>query len=158
MEFTIERVGIADAAELLALQIGYRPEAAIYNDLSIPPLVQSLESPQGEFATHTFLSARPVLKFDSGITGAIGGSQSGDTCRIGRLIVLPEYQRRGLGSRLMAAIEDAFPAAKRYELFTGHLSEGNLRLYRRLGYKEFRRPQVTASLQFVFLEKFSLRV
>ena len=158
MEFTIERAGIADAAEVLALQIGYRPEAAIYNDLSIPPLVQSLESPQGEFATHTFLSARPVLKFDSGITGAIGGSQSGDTCRIGRLIVLPEYQRRGLGSRLMAAIEDAFPAAKRYELFTGHLSEGNLRLYRRLGYKEFRRPQVTASLQFVFLEKFSLRV
>jgi len=38
-------------------------------------------------------------------------------------------------------------------LFTGHLSEGNLRLYRRLGYAEFRRERVSDHLVLVHLRK-----
>ena len=60
------------------------------------------------------------------------------TCYFGRLIVHSRLQRRGLDLAHQARAEAGFPGAKRYELFTGHLSEGNLRLYRRLGYAEFR--------------------
>jgi hypothetical protein len=56
----------------------------------------------------------------------------------------------------MRAIEEHFVTAKRYELFTGHLSEGNLRLYRWLGYTEFRKETVSPQLQLVYLEKFRI--
>jgi hypothetical protein len=53
----------------------------------------------------------------------------------------------------MRAIEEDFAAADRYELFTGHLSENNLRLYRRLGYTGFREEVVSPQLRLVYLEK-----
>ncbi len=59
------------------------------------------------------------------------------TARIAKLIVHPRLQRHGLGGRLLAAVEERLTAersAKRFRLFTGHRSEGNLRLYRSHGY------------------------
>jgi hypothetical protein len=53
----------------------------------------------------------------------------------------------------MREIEASFPEAERYELFAGHLSEGNLRLYRRLGYEEFREEAISPALRLVYLEK-----
>ena len=40
-----------------------------------------------------------------------------------------------------------------FELFSGHLSEGNLRLYRRLGCRPFRQARVRPGLTRVYLEK-----
>ena len=74
------------------------------------------------------------------------------TRHIGRLVVHPRLQRNGLGVRLMREIEDRFAAVDRYELFTGHLS-GAFRLYHQIGYKEFRRQEVSSRLQIVYLEK-----
>ena len=45
------------------------------------------------------------------------------------------------------------PNAEHYELFTGHLSKGNLCLYRRLGYAEIRSETVSPRLRLVYLEK-----
>ena len=53
----------------------------------------------------------------------------------------------------MREIEERSAAAGRYELFTGHLSARNLRLYRRLGYMEFLREEILPQLQIVYLEK-----
>lgn len=77
----------------------------------------------------------------------------GDACRVGRLAVHPRLRRHGLGARLMGEIEGCFPSAECYTLFTGHVSEGNLRLYRRLGYVEARREKISSRLQLVHLEK-----
>jgi hypothetical protein len=54
---------------------------------------------------------------------------------------------------LLAGIEATFPAAKRFELATGHRSERNLHLYAKLGYREFRREKISPRLTMVFLEK-----
>jgi hypothetical protein len=59
----------------------------------------------------------------------------------------------GIGRKLMAEIETVFPTAKRFELFTGHKSERNLYLYRKLGYEIFKQQPVNEKLSFVFLEK-----
>ena len=39
----------------------------------------------------------------------------------------------------MKSIEDSFKDNKRYELFTGHKSNRNLNLYKKIGNKEFKR-------------------
>jgi ribosomal protein S18 acetylase RimI-like enzyme len=67
--------------------------------------------------------------------------------------VHPRLQQRGLGTKLMHAIEGYFSEAERYELFTGHRSEQNLRFYRRLGYKDVREEVISPSLRLVYLEK-----
>jgi ribosomal protein S18 acetylase RimI-like enzyme len=139
-----------DAAEILNLQkLAYRSEAEIYNDFSIPPLVQTLTEMEHD------IDSQVVLKAESstGIIGSVRAFQKGDTVYIGRVIVNPEHQGRGLGKKLMQAIEASFPEAKRFELFTGQRSERNLHLYRKLGYKDFRTENVTPTLTFVYLEK-----
>ena len=73
-----------------------------------------------------------------------------ETAYIGRLMVKPDSQNRGIGTRLMQAIEQYFRIADRYELFTGHKSARNLYLYQRLGYREFKRIHVIDS---IILEK-----
>jgi GNAT superfamily N-acetyltransferase len=146
----IEAAGLADAAELLSLQkLAYVSEAEIYQDYSLPPFLQTLPQIQADFASHIFLKACA----DGVIVGSVRGRMQADTCLVGRLIVHPEARRQGLGTRLMQEIEARLASARRYELFTGHRSEGNLRLYGRLGYREFDRKVVNEGLTLVFMEK-----
>ncbi len=59
---------------------------------------------------------------------------------LGRLMVAPDLQGQGLGSRLLLRSEALVPAGTReIHLFTGERSEANLRLYRRHGYVETHR-------------------
>ena len=53
----------------------------------------------------------------------------------------------------MQAIEARFPAARRYELFTGEKSAGNIRLYERLGYRICRRERLSEQVMLVWMEK-----
>ena len=70
-----------------------------------------------------------------------------------RLIVHPDCRRRGIGTALLGYVELAFPDAKRFELFTGHRSEDNIRLYERVGYRTFRQERISETLTMVFLAK-----
>lgn len=150
MEIIITDAGVRDAERILKLQyLCYQTEAEIYGDYSIPPLAQTLESLLAEYGTHQIF----VAKLGDEVVGSVRGRLESGACHIGRLIVHPRFQRRGLGTRLMREIEGRFAGAARYELFTGHLSEDNLRLYERLGYCEFRREDVSPKLRLVYLEK-----
>ena len=75
------------------------------------------------------------------------------TCFIGKLIVHPEFQNQGIGTKLLKEIEYHFNSAKRFELFTGIKSEKNLYLYRKHGFEIFKREQVNEALTLVFMEK-----
>ncbi|MFC1895793.1 GNAT family N-acetyltransferase [Thermodesulfobacteriota bacterium] len=148
----IEDAQPADAEEILALQkLAYQSEARIYDDYSIPPLTQTLEQMRDDFDRQRVLKASIADR----IIGSVRAYRHEGTCFIGRLIVHPDFQKKGIGTGLMQAIEGGFPEAKRFELFTGHLSEGNIRLYRRLGYEAFREQPVTDRLSLVFMEKIS---
>jgi GNAT superfamily N-acetyltransferase len=150
MNISICRAGLADAAGILALQkLAYRSEARLNDDWSIPPLVQTLPDIEGEFG------AKVVLKAMSGeqIVGSVRASLASGTCLIGRLIVHPDHQGKGIGTLLMERIEAAFPRAERFELFTGIKSAQNIRLYQRLGYREYREENLSAKVRLVFMEK-----
>ncbi len=146
----IEQATVEDARDILELQrLAYQSEAAIYGDWSIPPLTQTLDGMKDDIVRQLCLKA--VL--DGKLVGSVRGVRNGDTCEIGRLIVHPAIQGRGIGSRLMEAIEGAFAGVRRFELFTGHRSERNIRLYRKLGYAVFRTDRISDNLQLVFMEK-----
>ncbi len=65
-------------------------------------------------------------------------------------------QRHGLGGRLLAAIEELLRTdgdIQRFQLFTGHRSEHNLRLYRRHGYAPVAARPVDDALTMITLTK-----
>jgi GNAT superfamily N-acetyltransferase len=151
----IERAGVEDAEEILALQqLAYRSEARLYGDWSIPPLTQSLDELRSEFSEKVFLKATLADL----LIGSVRGRFDGHTCTVGRLIVHPEHQRRGIGTRLMQALEAWFPDAERFELFTGERSEGNIRFYTALGYAVLRKEPLSGKVTLVFMEKRTLGV
>jgi ribosomal protein S18 acetylase RimI-like enzyme len=151
----IELANVADAQEILDLQkLAYQSEAAIYNDDSIPPLAQSLDQMLVDFRQQVVLKAT----LNGRIVGSVRAYLQDGTCHIGRLIVHPEFQNRGIGTSLMNRIEQHFSEARRYELFTGERSARNLYLYQKLGYRIFRTARLTDKATAVFLEKAGLSV
>lgn len=150
MEISIVQASQDDAGEILALQkIAYRSEAELNDDRTIPPLTETLPEIMSEFETKFFLKAM----YEDKIIGSVRATLDSGTCQIGRLIVHPDYQRKGIGTRLMRSIEAAFSHAERFELFTGIKSIDNIRLYRKLGYREFREEDLSPKVRLVFMEK-----
>ncbi len=139
----------SDFEEILNLQkLAYKSEAAIYNDYGIAPLTQNLQGLQEEAKSSITLK---VVE-DRKIVGSVRAFEKNGTCYIGKLIVDPDYSNRGIGKKLMGAIEKCFKGV-RYELFTGHLSEKNLAFYQKLGYKKHETKKVTEDLQLVYMQK-----
>lgn len=146
----ISLAAIEDAEQILELQkLAYQSEAEIYQDYNIPPLTQTISEIKEEFDNLTFLKAVDDIK----IIGSVRAHSDGDSCFIGRVIVHPDSQGKGIGTRLMNAIEEHFADIRRYELFTGTRSAANIRFYDRLGYKPFKEMAVNESLSLVFMEK-----
>jgi ribosomal protein S18 acetylase RimI-like enzyme len=146
----IEPAQLADAPEILALQkLAYLSEAEITQDYTIPPLTQTLEEIEREFQTRTVLK----VILDGKIIGSVRAYLQEGTCYIGRLIVHPDFQNQGIGAKLLRELEGRFADARRYELFTGEKSERNLYFYQKLGYRIFRKEELTDKVTLMFLEK-----
>lgn len=150
-EVRIERADVRDAGEILTLQrAAYVTEAQLYGDPFLPPLVESLEQ------VRTTIADSVVLKATIGtrLVGSVRGRFNDRTCLLGRLAVAPDVQRRGVGVALVRALEaEAAGRADVCSLFTGHLSEADLRLYRRLGYAETHRERVADHMTIVHMRK-----
>ena len=148
-EYEILKANVSDAEEILRLQYAaYQSEAVIYNNYSVQPLTQTLEQTIDEFKKSVVLKA--VL--DGKIVGSVRAAENEDSVYIGKLMVLPDYQNRGIGKRLLKAIENEF-CVKRYWLATGEKSEKNLKLYEKLGYTRFKTEEIASGLTLVYLEK-----
>ncbi|WP_351224107.1 GNAT family N-acetyltransferase [Streptomyces sp. NPDC002133] len=154
MSVSISAAAAQDAEHILKLQyLCYQSEAELYGDYSIEPLTQSLDDLRSELARGHALVARLGDEVIASVRGEI---DEAGTARIAKLIVHPRMQRHGLGGRLLDAIEAHFagePAAKRFQLFTGHRSEVNLRLYRSHGYAPVSTREVGPKLTLITLEK-----
>ena len=147
---TIDKAQENDLQEILALQyIAYQSEAKLFNNMDIPPLKQTIDEVYDKFSKGTFLKA---VDEKGVIIGSVRAYQENNTVYIGKLMVHPDMQKKGLGSKLLLAIEAKYPN-KRYELFTSTKSISNIKLYEKLGYKIFKKEAISQELQFVYLEK-----
>ncbi|NYF57762.1 GNAT superfamily N-acetyltransferase [Micromonospora purpureochromogenes] len=133
-EVTVGAAGVADAGEILTVQrAAYVAEAQRYTDPLLPPLTETLDEVRAVLAGPTIvLAARAGHR----LVGSVRARVTGDTAHVGRLSVAPDQQGRGIGSRLLDAVESACAGrAARLELFTGAQSADNLRFYARHGYR-----------------------
>ncbi len=146
----IRRAQREDLPQILQLQFeAYQSEAVLLGDPNIPPLTQTLDDLEREFCDGIFLKA---VDDQGAIIGSVRAYAKEGAAYIGKLIVKPHLQGQGIGTSLLNAIEQAFPA-HRYELFTSSKSVRNIRLYERHGYVRFKELAVKPGLSMVFLEK-----
>lgn len=140
----------SDLPEILRLQrLAFTEEAEHCGDLAIDPMVETLERLRAD------LEEGIVLKFvaEGRIVGAVRSREREGGCYISRLVVHPDMRGRGIGRRLMEAIEGENPNAPRFQLFTREDNLRNRRLYDSLGYRPVRVERVSDILSFVHLEK-----
>jgi len=140
----------ADLNDILVLQhIAYLSEAKLLDDFSIPPLKQVFAEIQQEYDKGIILKA---VDEKGSIVGSVRAYIENDTAYIGKLIVHPRKQKQGIGTKLLLEIEHLC-LAKRYELFTSHISLRNIKIYENLGYQRIKEEVVTDKLTFVYFEK-----
>lgn len=146
------RLGAADAGEMLTLQrAAYVTEARAHGDLSMPPLTQTLSQLREELADPQ-VSAWGIRERGR-LIASVRVRQAGDGAEIGRLVVAPDRQGSGVGTALLLAAESrVHDDVTVIRLFTGEHSAANLRLYRRLGYRETGRTPA-AGYELVHLAK-----
>lgn len=138
-----------DLKQILKIQyLAFQREAEEYNDFSIEPLTQLLEDVEKEFEYMTFLKA---VDKNGKIIGSTRGFIEGGTSYVRTTSVHPDYQGKGIGSKLIQELEEV-NQAPRYEISASIRCPQNIRLYERLGFVRFKEIK-TENNGFVYLEK-----
>ncbi len=146
----IKKAQKEDLEKILELQyLAYQSEAKLFGNMDIPPLKQTIEEVYDEFHKGIILKA---VDEEGLIIGSVRAYQENGTVYIGKLMVHPKMQKKGIGTKLLLEIENVYPN-QRYELFTSTKSINNIRLYEKLGYKIFKEEAVSQDLIFVYMRK-----
>ena len=146
----IKKAQKEDLEKILELQyLAYQSEAKLFGNMDIPPLKQTIEEVYDEFHKGIILKA---VDEEGLIIGSVRAYQENGTVYIGKLMVHPKMQKKGIGTKLLLEIENVYPN-QRYELFTSTKSINNIRLYEKLGYKTFKEEAVSQDLIFVYMRK-----
>lgn len=124
----------SDAGELLTLQRAcWVSEAIVCGDLGIPALHEDLEQVSRSLEEWRTWVVRSHGRLVASVRAR--PEDDGTVWEVGRLMVAPDLQGRGLGRALLEHAEAAAPGTvAAYRLVTGKQSTANLRRYKRAGY------------------------
>lgn len=148
-EMVIAPITETDAGEVMTLQrAAFVSEAQIYGSADMPPLTQTLAEVRAELRAGSGLTAR----IGGRLVGAIRYVEDDRVLLVGRIAIAPDMQGEGIGRTLLDAAEKQ-STAEVAELFTGSLSEANIRLYEACGYRESQRIPEGDGTEQVFLRK-----
>jgi ribosomal protein S18 acetylase RimI-like enzyme len=143
----IRKASEADFTALYDLQLrAYQTEDLLY-EYTIPPLLQSREEAVEDCCQASLVLV--AINEKKEIIGSVRGVLEQQVCTISKLMVEPVWRRRGIATALLREMEARLPAKKWY-LFTGIKSQGNILLYCRNGYKKVRTDH---EKELVYLEK-----
>jgi len=116
----------------------------------IPPLHETATDVEETFDAGDVVL---VAESDGHIVGTVRAEGlEGGGVMARRLAVLPEARGHGIARSLMRALEDSYPDAQRFELFTGAMATGPIALYESLGYKLVE-PREDMGFPLVWFEK-----
>jgi ribosomal protein S18 acetylase RimI-like enzyme len=151
----IEAATEEDLDQILQLQKkAFHDQAVIYNDFTLPPLMQTIDDLKKEFTQKKFYKVEQEGK----IIASVRCNVKENTLYVEKLIVDPQFQNKQIGTRIMIAIETIYAGSvDRYALFTGHKSLRNLHLYSKLGYREIRREMIKDDLTLIYMEKMTAK-
>jgi len=123
----------ADAGELFTLtRACWLQELQANPGVPIHALEESLDDLVAGLQQWTTFVARAGGR----LVGSSRGRAEGAVWDVGRVMVAPDLQGRGLGRYLLTLVEDAAPATvTSYSLFTGAGSVDNIRMYKKAGYR-----------------------
>ena len=155
--FTNHHCGYSSIQQLSSVEHDYLKDGFVSQskeeELPVPGLtVRYLKQTIDEVIEEYHKGVILKLVADNKIIGSIRAWETEGTAHVGKLMVHPDYRHCGYGTKLLNEIESYF-SQKRFVLFTSTRSINNLRMYQRMGYKEFERKDVTAELEFIYLEK-----
>jgi len=136
-EIEVRAVQPADAGELLTLQRAcWVQEQQANPDVQIDALTETYDDVRSWIAEGTVLVARTAGRLVAAVRGRQHQRRDEVLWDIGRLMVAPDCQGRGLGRMLLERIEQAAPPeVTDFELFTGAGSRRNLKMYQKAGYR-----------------------
>jgi tRNA (guanine37-N1)-methyltransferase len=125
----------ADAGELFTLtRACWLQELWANPGVVIPALEESFEDAVRDLGEWTTFVARAGGRIVGSTRGRVTGD--GTVWDVGRVMVAPDLQGRGLGRYLLRMIEDAAPGeVTSYELYTGARSVDNILMYKKAGYR-----------------------
>jgi tRNA (guanine37-N1)-methyltransferase len=133
----IRLVDPADAGELFTMQRAcWVQEMQANPGAPIPALEETYADLQRWITTDTVLVVRSGGRLVGAVRASLHDGPEGAQWDIGRLMVAPDLQGRGIGRMLLERIEAAAPEqATGFVLFTGAGSTRNQKMYQRAGYR-----------------------
>jgi 8-oxo-dGTP pyrophosphatase MutT (NUDIX family)/GNAT superfamily N-acetyltransferase len=121
---------IITAAEVLDLQRkSYIIEAELIGTNEIPPLKETLEQLQN--CGETFIG----YYIENRLAGAVSYKMEAGTLDIHRVMVHPDFFRRGIAAKLTTHIQSLEKAATKVIVSTGAANQPAVRLYEKLGFQ-----------------------
>lgn len=152
-EFTVREAKTEDLPGILRVQHNAFRRVALAFSIEphrLPPLVESLEDLEAlEAQGMRFFAA---FSAEGQVVGAVRAEEHQGSVTIGRLVVDDGWQRKGVASAVMDALEAAYPSARVFTLFTGAEALAPLALYSKRGYEISRRDD-SGPVELVWLEK-----
>ena len=146
----IEIANIENVPEILNLQYkAFRPVAEFLNWLDAPNLTETVEHARGEFLKYTTLK---MLSDDGKIIGSVRGCIEDGSLYIGRLMVLPEFQKNGYGRILLREIQSILPHNRAWLDTSGDVPE-TVSFYEREGFRTFESKRFENGVSWIFMEK-----
>ena len=140
----IKTATISDVPEILELQHkAFLPVGEVLNWLDAPNITETIETALEEFPKFTVLK---MVADDGKIVGSVRGKVEDGSLFIGRLMVLPEYQRNGYAKELLHKIQEVLPHNRVWLDTTANI-KSTYTFYEREGFRTFKTEHFDADCQ-----------
>lgn len=137
-----------EVRDMLNMQISaYKVEAEIIGYNGIPQLDDTVESLMASKETFN------GYKYDGKLAGFISYELSGRELDICRLVVHPNYFRKGIASRLLDNVMIENGKVDRFNVSTGSKNVPAIKLYERFGFTFYREVEVATGIFITLLIK-----
>lgn len=144
------QANVNDISALYALQkLAFKSEAAMIGSRGVPALQESPEEFQQDFSNWTTFKLADETER---LIGAIRFRKTEGGLEVGRLMIHPDWRRKGLAKRLLQAVDELYPHESKV-LYTCTKSWLNIRLYKKMGYLPFRKVHESSGLDLVWMRK-----